>query len=94
MRDFGADDDERRGDGRAYDRLIALCFCGAVLFHPLLIGVFDLGPTETLLGVPALIVYLFVAWAGLIAMMRATVRRPGKPPRVGPRDGRRGGRSN
>lgn len=77
--------DPTAGNARAGDRLIAIFLMGAVLLHPLLVGVFDAGPDRTVFGIPLLFAYLFVLWGALIAGLRFALRpdRPA-PPRVGP----------
>ena len=47
-------------------RLSALAFLGRLLFFSPLIGVFD--RPVTILGIPLLPLYLFSAWASLIAL--------------------------
>jgi hypothetical protein len=76
-----------RSDGRN-ERMVALFLLGAVLFSPLMLRVFDAGPTATLAGVPALFLYLFAAWGLLIALSAVVVgtERPGaevRPPEGG-----------
>lgn len=53
--------------------LTALSLIGAVMFHPVIIGIFDAGPETTILGIPLLFLYLFGGWAGLILMMGIAV---------------------
>ena len=77
---------------RTGDRLIALFLLGAVLWHPLVIGIFDAGAETTILGVPLLFVDLFAVWLMLIVGLRfalapdkpaqrpASQRRPHLPP--------------
>jgi hypothetical protein len=48
-------------------RFIALCMLGVVLFNYPILALFNVN--GTLFGVPVLYVYVFVAWAALIAMM-------------------------
>jgi hypothetical protein len=56
------------GDGeRKGQRLIACCMLGLVLFNFPVLALFNVG--GTLFGVPVLYAYIFVAWAGLIALM-------------------------
>jgi hypothetical protein len=77
--------DASAGNARIGDRLIAIFLMGAVLLHPLLIGVFDAGAGRTVFGVPLLFVYLFALWAVLIVGLRLALQ-PGRPatPRSGP----------
>ena len=54
-------------------RFVALFLLGAVAFNPPLLAIFDV---DTLvLGVPLLYVYLFAAWAILIALVRLVAER-------------------
>jgi len=48
-------------------RFVALCMLGMVLFNYPILALFNV--TGTVLGVPVLYVYVFVAWAALIALM-------------------------
>ena len=48
-------------------RLVALCMLGLVLFNYPILALFNV--SGTVLGVPVLYAYLFVAWAALIALM-------------------------
>jgi hypothetical protein len=48
-------------------RFIALCMLGVVLFNYPILALFNVN--GTLFGVPVLYVYVFVAWAALIAML-------------------------
>jgi hypothetical protein len=48
-------------------RFIALCMLGVVLFNYPILALFNVN--GTLFGVPVLYVYVFLAWAALIAMM-------------------------
>lgn len=70
--------------GKPGERLSALFLLGVVLFNPLLLDVFDAGPDVVLLGIPILYLYVFVAWAILIALMTVVVewatRHPEQPP--------------
>ena len=54
--------DESRGQ-----RFVALCMAGLLLFNYPILALFNL--PATLLGVPLLYAYIFIAWAGLIASM-------------------------
>ena len=60
--------DETRGQ-----RLVALCMLGMVLFNFPILALFNV--PGTLLGVPALYAYLFIAWAALIALMALVANR-------------------
>jgi len=48
-------------------RFIALCMLGMLLFNYPVLTVFNV--SGTLFGVPVLYSYLFIAWAGLIALV-------------------------
>ncbi|HEX4944686.1 MAG TPA: hypothetical protein VFV55_10060 [Usitatibacteraceae bacterium] len=50
---------------RAY-RIVALFLLGCLLFNYPVLALFNVGATAA--GVPVLYVYLFVAWAGTIAL--------------------------
>ena len=56
-------------------RLVAAAALGFVLFNPPLLSIFDTGGRVA--GVPVLWAWLFVAWAGLIALVALIVRREG-----------------
>jgi len=51
----------------AGERLVAAFLCGSLLFNYPLLSLFDTG--GSLFGIPLLYAYVFVGWAGLIAMM-------------------------
>ena len=55
-------------------RLTALCAIGLLLFSYPLLAVFNV--QATVLGIPVLYAYFFVAWAALIALMALVVERP------------------
>ena len=57
MRDF-----ESKGQ-----RVVALCMLGMLLFNYPILALFNV--SGVLFGVPVLYVYMFVAWAALIALM-------------------------
>jgi hypothetical protein len=48
-------------------RFVALCMLGTLLFNYPVLALFNVH--GTVLGVPVLYAYIFVAWAGLIALM-------------------------
>jgi hypothetical protein len=48
-------------------RFIALCMLGMLLFNYPILDLFNV--PGTLLGVPVLYAYIFIAWAALIALM-------------------------
>jgi hypothetical protein len=54
------------GEGKTA-RFVALCMLGVVLFNFPVLALFNVG--GTLFGVPVLYVYIFAAWAALIALM-------------------------
>jgi hypothetical protein len=62
------------GDGeRKGQRMVALCMLGCVLFNFPVLALFNV--PGTLLGVPLLYAYIFLAWALLIALMAWVVER-------------------
>jgi len=67
-------------EARRRDRLIGLFFCGVVLFDPPLLALFS---DASWRGWPLIYVYVFLAWAGLIAgvaMVTERRRRLSRPP--------------
>ena len=48
-------------------RFVALCMLGLLLFNYPILALFNV--PGTLLGVPVLYAYIFIAWAALIALM-------------------------
>lgn len=58
---------------RRHDSLIALFCLGLVLFHPLVIGIFDQGFGTSMFGVPLLFFYMFAAWGLLIFVLAIVV---------------------
>jgi hypothetical protein len=54
-------------------RFVALCMLGMVLFNFPILALFNVN--GTLLGVPVLYAYLFMAWAALIALMAFVAER-------------------
>lgn len=48
-------------------RFVALCMLGMLLFNYPILTLFNV--PGALFGVPVLYAYLFIAWAGLIALM-------------------------
>jgi hypothetical protein len=73
------------GPGRSCERFVALFLLGVLLFAPPLLVVFN-KPTR-ILGVPALYLYLFAAWAFLIALVALLIRRAAGHDRAGPARG-------
>ena len=60
-------------DDAKAQRFVALCMLGLVLFNYPVLALFNV--PGTLLGVPVLYAYLFIAWAALIALMAVVARR-------------------
>lgn len=60
------------GPRRAH--LIAIGVLGALLFGYPLLAVFDV--PATVLGVPVLAAYLFLAWAAVVTAVAVVMRRP------------------
>jgi hypothetical protein len=60
--------DEAKGQ-----RFVALCMLGTVLFNFPVLALFNVG--GTLLGVPVLYAYIFIAWALLIGLMALVANR-------------------
>lgn len=58
--------------GLTHERLFAVFVLGIVLFTPPFLGIFN--GKALVLGVPVLALYLFAAWALLIAVVAAIVR--------------------
>ncbi len=58
-------------------RLVALCMLGAILFNFPILAIFN--KPGTVLGIPTLYAYIFVAWALLIAAMALVVERGDAP---------------
>ena len=54
-------------------RFVALAMLGMVLFNFPVLALFNVG--GTLLGVPVLYAYIFLAWAALIALMSLLAER-------------------
>lgn len=61
-------------DERTGAKLAAAGALGWLLFQPMVVRLFDLGPQSTVGGVPAFYAYLFAAWAVLIGLLAAAVR--------------------
>jgi len=55
------------------ERLIALFLLGLVVFFSPFLAIFD--RPETLLGIPLLYLFLFVAWLGMVLMTAMTAER-------------------
>lgn len=56
--------------GHVNDRLVALAALGALLFHPLFVGLF--GEPVLVMGIPLLFFYLFGVWVLLIVALAVT----------------------
>ncbi len=54
-------------------RLVALCMLGCVLFNYPILALFNV--PGAVFGIPVLYMYVFVAWALLIALMVLAVER-------------------
>ncbi len=54
-------------------RLIALCMLGCILFNFPILALFNV--PGTVLGVPVLYAYIFIAWALLIGLMAWVVEK-------------------
>ena len=54
-------------------RFVALCMLGMLLFNFPILALFNV--PGTLLGVPVLYAYIFLAWAALIALMALVADR-------------------
>ena len=63
-------------DPRRPERLVALFLLGGLLFSPALLAVF--ARPATLFGLPALFVYVFAAWAAVIALLALVSRGAGR----------------
>jgi hypothetical protein len=61
---------------RVGERLIAIFCLGAVLFSPLVIGIFDRGAGVGIFGLPLLYFYFFASWALLIVLLAWVIERP------------------
>ena len=59
-------------EARRHDKLIGIFTVATILFDPPMLSLFSGG---TVLGWPLLYVYLFVAWAGVIALIALVVER-------------------
>ena len=60
--------DETKGQ-----RFVAVCMLGMLLFNFPILALFNV--PGTLFGVPVLYVYIFIAWAALIALMALVAGR-------------------
>jgi hypothetical protein len=60
-------------DSAKEQRFVALCMLGMLLFNFPILALFNV--QGTLLGVPVLYAYIFLAWAALIALMALVANR-------------------
>ena len=60
--------------GRQTDRIITLVIVAAFAFNYPLLSVF--GSSTLFLGIPVLYLYLFMAWAALIGLLRVVMKTP------------------
>jgi len=67
--------------GIASERLVALFILGILLFSPPFLFIFD--HSATVMGIPVLYLYLFVAWAALIGLMALAIEKIGGGEHVG-----------
>ncbi len=65
-------------------RFVALFFLGIVLLTPPFLLIFD--HSAEISGIPVLYIYLFVAWAALIALLALATELPKPQPREGERE--------
>ncbi len=59
--------------GIASERFVALFILGVLLFSPPFLLIFD--NSATLMGIPVLYLYLFIAWAALISLMALAIEK-------------------
>ncbi len=89
-----SDDIATEAEGRYGEFLVALFLLGVVMFHPLVLDVFDLiviGSGEQpeamhpamVFGIPLLFFYVFFAWGLLIALLALVLRRASHNPGSG-----------
>ncbi len=55
------------------ERMLSLFFLGLLLFNPPLLNAFDAGADVTVVGIPLLYIYIFVAWGVLIVLLAVTI---------------------
>jgi hypothetical protein len=58
---------------RKSQRLSAICLLGFLLFNYPILALFNL--PETVFGIPLLYLYIFVAWAAVVALMALVLER-------------------
>ncbi len=59
--------------GIASERLVALFILGVLLFSPPFLLIFD--KATTVMGIPMLYLYLFIAWAVLIGLVALAIEK-------------------
>ncbi|MCB1520906.1 MAG: hypothetical protein KDJ37_10070 [Hyphomicrobiaceae bacterium] len=64
---------------RLPERSLSVFLVSFVLFFPPFLGIFDRGATTTVAGIPLLFVYLFGAWALVIALMAMIMESRAQP---------------
>lgn len=69
------------GHNRTTERLVGAAFVSALLLNPPILGLFAV--EETLLGIPVLYFYVFVAWAAVILLIALGARRLARAARSG-----------
>jgi hypothetical protein len=57
-------------------RFVALCMLGSLLFNYPFLALFNI--TGSIFGIPVLYAYIFLAWAGLIALMAMVAESRGR----------------
>jgi hypothetical protein len=57
-------------------RFVALCMLGSLLFNYPFLALFNV--TGSIFGIPVLYAYIFLAWAGLIALMAMVAESRGR----------------
>lgn len=60
---------------RRPERTIAVALLAILVFNQPLLRIFDRGPDATVAGIPLLYVYLFAAWALVIALQAVAIER-------------------
>ncbi len=66
---------------RQPETLTALFAVGALLFSPIMLGLFDRGADRLFFGLPLLYLYVFIAWAAIIVLLALVAERlPEGPP--------------
>lgn len=73
--EFHASEPRGRDSEHVRDCLVAVFFLGLMLFSPTVVSMFAVPESRTVLGLPVLYVYLFAAWAFVIALLALVVER-------------------